>query len=140
MRAIHPRALSVALGAILGGVLLSGCVQHHHHTRPQKAVVVQKKGPPPWAPAHGYRHKHESGVELVFDSGLGVYVVLGHDGYYFHKDRFYHYTDGKWFRSVSFTTSWGAVRIDDVPARLRVKHVKKSKKKGKGNFPAKHRR
>ncbi|MFQ5585276.1 MAG: hypothetical protein ACE5GF_00390, partial [Thermodesulfobacteriota bacterium] len=54
---------------------------------PVKHVKVKSKkhGPPPHAPAHGYRHKHRHGVELMFDGGLGVYIAVGLSGIYFHN-------------------------------------------------------
>ncbi len=64
-------------------------------------VVVDEghgHGPPPWAPAHGYRRNHQRAyqhrdatVDLAFDSGLGVYVVVGLPNYY--------YWDGFYLRS-----------------------------------------
>lgn len=69
------------LFAPLAGALVSscstGCVQHgspgpHPHSEP-----------PLHAPAHGNRHSYGDGIELVFDSGLGLYVVSGRPHYYF---------------------------------------------------------
>ena len=70
---------------------VAGCVHHHHHSGKGASgpVVLKKAGPPPHAPAHGYRHKHEHGVELVFDSQLGVYVVVGWKDHFFSAGRYY---------------------------------------------------
>jgi hypothetical protein len=76
--------LQMAFGLAL--LVSFGCGTPHHHHRGQ---VVREPGPPPWAPAHGYRHKHAQGMELVYDAQLGVYVVVGRDGLYFRHDRFY---------------------------------------------------
>jgi len=46
-------------------------------------------GPPAHAQAHGYRHKQVAGFELVFDSNLGLYVVVGHHDYYYCVSYFY---------------------------------------------------
>src|SRR5262245_11687981 len=56
-------------------------------------VIVREggaHGPPPWAPAHGHRRHHQRAyqhrdatVDMVFDSGLGVYVVVGLPNYYY---------------------------------------------------------
>ena len=52
-------------------------------------------GPPPHAPAHGYRHKAQRhGAELEFDSGLGVYVVVGVPLHYY-LDGLYLRLDGR---------------------------------------------
>jgi hypothetical protein len=136
MPTLFPRVLSVTLSASFGAALLSGCVYHHHH-RSGPVAVVQRGGPPPWAPAHGYRHKHPHGVELVFDSGLGVYVVLGHPGCYFYRDRFLRYDDGYWRATLDLKGSWVVVRAEEVPAGLRGKHAKKMHP-GRGGPPAKH--
>lgn len=42
-------------------------------------------GPPPWAPAHGYRAKHQyryyPGPQVYFDSGRGLYFWLSGGGW-----------------------------------------------------------
>ncbi|KIX15670.1 hypothetical protein [Dethiosulfatarculus sandiegensis] len=42
-------------------------------------------GPPPWAPAHGYRAKHQyrywPGVQVYFDLGRGVYFWFSNSGW-----------------------------------------------------------
>src|SRR5262245_650986 len=88
------------LGAALGCATLLACgpvhsvtIGHRDPGYPGHPPVVEEDhhhgGPPPWAPAHGYRHKqhrayqsHEGSVELVFDSGIGVYAVVGFPNYY----------------------------------------------------------
>lgn len=75
-------------------------------------------GPPPHAPAHGYRRKHRrSGAELVFDSGLGVYVVVGLP-VYFAGERFYRLGDAGWEISVDLDGPWRAVAYHAVPPKL----------------------
>jgi len=39
-------------------------------------------GPPAHAPANGYRYKYQ-GHDMVYDSGLGVYVVIGQSSVYY---------------------------------------------------------
>ena len=50
-----------------------------------KKVKHKKKGPPPHAPAHGYRHKNQDGIQLQFDNNLGVYIVITMPGVYFYN-------------------------------------------------------
>ena len=58
-------------------------------------------GPPPHAPAHGHRHKLRGhGGSLTFDSGLGVYVVVGHGDLFYWRDHFYRWHDGGWQTSA----------------------------------------
>lgn len=132
------RLAGLACGLLALALFLPACVHHHHHHRsaPAKVTRVNRGGPPPWAPAHGYRHKHHDGVELVFDAKLGVYVVLGHDHYFFHGDRFYRDHDGRWLVSAQFHGPWVSVAVTDLPSGLRVTKHKKHKHHGRGH-PAK---
>jgi hypothetical protein len=134
------RRAGLYCGLLALALLLPACVHHHHHhrTAPAQAKVkhAKKGGPPPWAPAHGYRHKHHDGVELVFDGKLGVYVVLGHDHHFFHGDRFYRQHDGKWLVSAQFHGPWVTLAVTDLPSGLRVTRHKKHKHRGRGH-PAK---
>jgi hypothetical protein len=122
----------------------SGCVIHHHHERPpgSQKVVVQKSGPPPHAPAHGYRHKHRSAhgdVQLVFDSGLGVYVIVDVPDHYFHGDRYFKHVKGVWYTSERLDRDWVVISARKVPAGLAKRYAKaKGKKKGHAKHPAKH--
>lgn len=54
--------------------------------------------PPPHGPVHGHRWHHSSGVELIFDSYLGVYVVSGWPQHYWWDGHFYRYRSGIWHR------------------------------------------
>jgi hypothetical protein len=127
------RTLSLsALGIAALAFVASGCVHevHHHHHDKHKA---HKGGPPPWAPAHGYRHKHHHGVELVFDAGLDVYVVVGHPGIYFRSDEYYCLRGGEWYAGPRFDGPWKATRLDHLPPGLRKKYAKGQPGKGKGH-------
>ena len=130
-------AILVVIGAI--GVLPS-CITHHHHGRVPTAVVAHRSGPPPHAPAHGYRHKHAThagDIDLVFDSGLGLYVVVGRPGHYFHRDRYYRQVESGWRVSARIDTGWAVVTLRELPLGLA---KKAAKSKRRGPHPAKHRR
>jgi hypothetical protein len=88
-----------------------------------------KADPPPWAPAHGYRYKHADGVELIFDSGLGLYIVANFPNIYFSRDHFYRWNDDKWQRSASFNGPWEIIGSEQLPPGLQ---KDKGKSKGKG--------
>ena len=108
---------------------LAGCVLPHHHAhRAPAPVVVHAPGPPPHAPAHGYRQKHrQHDLELVFDSGFGVYVVVGWENHFFHQDRFYRLFDGHWEISTRIDGGWASIRAGDLPKGLAKKrgHAKR---------------
>lgn len=137
----------IVAGAHVAGLAMlataaAGCAyvhDYHHHDgkAPPAHAQVYQPGPPPHAPAHGYRHKHHGGVELVFDAGLGVYVVVGHAGHYHDGDRYYRWKDGGWSVSVRLDGGWSRVAAHDVPPGLRAKHAKGKPKPRRGP-PAKH--
>ena len=85
-----------------------------------------KHGPPPHAPAHGYRHKHQ-GVELVYDSGRGVYVVIDLPSHYYFKGLYYRRGEIQWEAGVNIDGPWEFVSEDAMPKGLRAKGKGKSK-------------
>ncbi len=85
-----------------------------------------KHGPPPHAPAHGYRHKHQ-GVELVYDSGRGVYVVVDFPLHFNFKGQYYRYHEPHWEAGVHFDGPWESVSEEALPRGLRAKEKGKSK-------------
>jgi hypothetical protein len=91
---------------------------------------VYRHGPPPHAPAHGYRHKYE-GVELVYDSGRGVYVVIDLPNHYYFKGRYYRRGEVQWEACVHIDGPWEFVSEDAMPKGLRAKEKVKVKAKGK---------
>ncbi|MBW2316987.1 MAG: hypothetical protein JRH10_22740 [Deltaproteobacteria bacterium] len=121
---------------------LRGCVYLAPSQR-APSIFAQGHGPPPHAPAHGHRHRrHQDELELVFDAGLGVYSVVGRPDYYWHRDRYLHWTSGSWRVSRRFDGRWAGISIDAVPAGLVSKHSKhhrKKKHRKKHRWPAKHR-
>ena len=98
------KTLALLLGAGLLGT--TGCihVHHRHHGAhgPEVARDDHRHGPPDHAPAHGHRRKHprHSGVEIVFDDGIGVYTVVGRSGIYWDGDRYLRWHDSSWWVSA----------------------------------------
>ncbi len=135
-RSLH---VACALGVL---ALLSGCfyghVAHHgqrHHGH--APVAVHAPGPPPHAPAHGHRHKHAlKGVELVFDSALGVYAVAGWNDHFFYDGRFYRQAAAGWELSVRIDGGWAMAQYSLLPQRLAKHGHAKHRKKWK-HHPAK---
>ena len=89
-----------------------------------------KHGPPPHAPAHGYRHK-QHGVELVYDSGRGVYVVIGLPHHYYFKGHYYRLRETNWEAGVHIDGPWEFVSDEALPRGLRAKEKGKGKGKSK---------
>jgi hypothetical protein len=134
----------VVLAALVG--LLCSCAPlnsitigrsgHHsrHHDDHQK-VGHRGAGPPPHAPAHGYRHKHKQkhggDVDLVFDSELGVYAVIGIPDRYYWNGHYLRIDDGQWSVSIDLGSEWKPRSEDSLPTGLRKKHAGKHEKHDK---------
>lgn len=126
------RHLAIGLVVIF---VTSGCVavSHHHAQRGH--------GPPPHAPAHGYRH-HHGDTQLVFDSEIGVYLVVGHPDYFFWDGHFLRFHGTSWEVSASLRGPWTLYADRSLPPGLRKAHpakAKRGKHKHKGHVPAKGR-
>ena len=137
-----PHVLLLALGS---AVVLGCAHQHHRVSLPFPAgrsapAVHAKHGPPPHAPAHGYRHKHAAhGVELVFDTKIGVYTVSGRRDHYFLDDHYYRLHDGAWSVSVELGSGWTHIADHKLPKGLRPSKAAKHKRRRRA-VPAKHAR
>lgn len=127
------------IGAILLALLLSfatGCVVAE---RPHREVVVvesREPGPPPWAPAHGWRRKHE----YHYYPTIQVY-------YYPHVHRYYWLEGGDWRVSARLPAHYVVeqhkrvvIELDDEPHKQHHKikrdyppdFFERGKGKGKG--------
>lgn len=109
---------------------LTSCARHHHPSFYSTSKSKKGNGPPPHAPAHGYRHKHQHGVELVYNSELGVYVVIGFPNHYFCRDHYFRLGGENWEISTHIKGPW-IVAANDVPSGLKLKGKKKAKGKHK---------
>jgi hypothetical protein len=128
---LTPRIRSSArFGAPICGLLftlliLSSCGRSNlkvvHQPAPSEVVVV-KQGPPPHAPAHGYRHKHEGKVELCYDSALQVYVVTGHKDCWFRDQSYFRLVKGSWEMSLSYGGPWTPAPAKSLPPGLAKKY------------------
>ncbi len=85
-------------------------------------------GPPPHAPAHGYRHKHQ-GIELVYDSGRGIYVAVEFPLHFYLKGSFYRFHDSQWEISTNIKGPWKVIAEEELPPGLRAKEKEKGKSK-----------
>jgi len=113
------RHLAVGIGAIALAFSGSGCTQLVVQ-EPAPHEVSRGHGPPPHAPAHGYRTKTQQGTELVFDRGLGVFVVVGLPGAYFWGDSYYRQGGGgRWERCDRLDGAWAPIVETSLPPGLR---------------------
>jgi hypothetical protein len=116
------RLASACLAAACLALGASGCLYVHETSSSSSSSSGQSRGhgPPSWAPAHGARYKHASGVTLVFDSGMDVYVVAELPGTYFRDERFYRrLANGDWGAAAWPNGPWTAVATNALPPGLR---------------------
>ena len=118
--ALVRRLLREALPTLLAASCLLGVPGCALHRTPEAIAAHDgdELGPPPLAPAHGWRRRHPDGVEIVYRSELGAYVVVGVDDAYYCDDVFYLWDSGRWLRAPHFTGPWLAVPASEVPANL----------------------
>lgn len=76
-------------------------------------------GPP--HPPHGYGYVY-GGVDMVFDSGLGLYIVTGYPDCYFFGGRYYRYHAPYWEYSPHLNGPWRLEPYESLPPSLRGRH------------------
>lgn len=116
------RNLAIAIGAVALGFAGSGCTQVIVQ-EPAPQQVSRGHGPPPHAPAHGYRARTPQGAEVVFDRGLGVFVVVDLPGAYYWRDWYYRQeSGGRWERCDRLDGAWVGIVEASLPPGLRGWH------------------
>ena len=126
------KILSVVI-LICMSLMLVSCRNFSIGTRPARRYEsrpVLKPGPPPHAPAHGYRRKYQ-GVELVYDSGRGIYVVIGFPNHYYFKGHYYRLGEVEWEVGVILEGPWKVISYDELPKGLRMDKKGRGKARGK---------
>jgi len=114
-----------AVGLVCAMLMLVSC---ESETVGWKSGRKSRHGPPPHAPAHGYRHKYH-GVELVYDWGHGVYVVVGFPSHYFYEGHFYRFQGDQWEMSVEIGGPWKSVSGASLPPGLQAEGQTNAKPK-----------
>ncbi len=99
-------------------------------------------GPPPHAPAHGYRHKHQhhgQDLEFVFDSSMGVYIVVGMPNRFYWNGYYLRIDGDQWYASVKLDSDWEPRGDDSLPPGMKKhkNHPKAKHGKSKKSRPAK---
>ncbi len=100
--------------------LMTGACYHYRGAGPGAG-----HGPPPHAPAHGYRHKQANGLDLIYDSGVGLYIVSGWSNHYYKAGNYYRWHKGRWESGPKLKGPWKGASKKALPPGLQ-------KKKGKG--------
>ena len=108
---------------VLPITLLMGCVgstavrydSHPHYY--EHSDVYYRSGPPPYAPAHGYRH-HYHNHDMIYDSGIRAYIVVGLPDYYYDNGFYFRYSDRGWQISGSLDGRWELTDERRVPKTL----------------------
>lgn len=112
----------VLLPLVFTSLFLGGCynrgvlvipAETHSHT-----TVITTYAPPPYAPAHGYRHHHHN-HELVFDSRFGAYVIINNPGLYFYGDHYIRFYNDSWQITTRLEDTWQPARQNDIPRKLK---------------------
>ena len=115
-----PKKTGLVIVAVTFVCLLVSCETVNVHRFPAPGQRVGH-GPPPHARAHGYCRKHANGLELVYDSTFGVYVIMGMPDHYYWEDQFYRIYGGVWEVSLRVDADWAPATIESLPVGLRKK-------------------
>jgi hypothetical protein len=82
-------------------------------------IAQNESGSPDQAPANVDKRGNEK-VVLTYDDRMDVYVVDGHDDWYYTAGQFYRKVQGAWEWSVCVSGPWKAVaNRNDLPPGLR---------------------
>jgi len=75
---------------------------------------------PPNRPSAGFVFYYEpQAVRLVYNTGLGVYLVEGHPHCYYHRGRFYRVDNGVWVSTTNFKAGkWKKAKRNSLPPGL----------------------
>lgn len=72
-------------------------------------------------PAHGYRRKNRHGMEVIYDSNLDLYIVVGYPGYYYYDGLYYRKHDNQWESSSDLKDHWKKSSKHGMPKGLQNK-------------------
>ena len=112
-------------------LVTSSCSRYGVYHEPT-VTVSKDNGPPAHAPAHGYRRKHIDGVELVFESSIGLYVVVGYPDHYYHDGYYYRLSGGLWEMSLKLDGGWKFASEKSLPPGLKIKAKANDNDNGRG--------
>lgn len=117
---MNTTARKIILVILAGSALtLSGCAVYPAHS----GYVYEQysNGPPPYAPAHGYRSTYNA-HNMVYDSHLGVYVLLGLPDQYYYDNVYYRYNSKNWYYRHNDKDKWRKYDKRKLPPGLARKY------------------
>jgi hypothetical protein len=129
--------LATAIALLTGCGPISSVTFGKSGRHASRVETSRRPGPPPHAPAHGHRYKQMHAgreIQLEFDSGLGVYVVLDFPDRYYWDGHYLRLEGGTWYSSAEPDGGWAPVTTSRVPPGLQKQQQKphqKAKKRGK---------
>ncbi len=103
--------------ALLMGCAGSTAVRYDSHPHYEHSDVHYRSGPPPYAPAHGYRH-HYHNHDMIYDSGIRAYIIVGLADYYYDNGYYFRYSNQRWQSSGRLDGGWNVTDEHRVPQRL----------------------
>lgn len=103
--------------ALLMGCVGSTAVRYDSHPHYEYSDVYYRTGPPPYAPAHGYRH-HYHNHDMIYDSGIRAYIIVGMPDYYYDNGFYFRYSNIGWQISGSLNDGWKVTDERRVPKTL----------------------
>jgi hypothetical protein len=112
------RTVSFLLLAVVLLIITVSCSTVGVYQKPGPGIG---HGPPAHARAHGYRRKQVAGMELVFDSSLGLYVVVGYPDHYYFDGYFYRHRNSVWEITQHPDGGWNRVSDKSIPKGLQKK-------------------
>ena len=89
-------------------------LQHHGNHNPVDHTPIN----------HGDR-RHHQGHELIYNSAIGVYLVINQTDIYFHNNRYFRHHRGAWQSAKHLNNTWQAARHKNLPHKLRNSQYKK---------------
>jgi len=112
------KIIILGLALSVSGCVKSTSVRYDNHPN----YSYYKSGPPPHAPAHGYRH-HYHHHDMIYDSGIRSYIVVGWHDHYYSDGFYFRFRDGRWQISINLSDGWRDAREREMPYSLyRSKH------------------
>tara|TARA_R110002050_G_scaffold268113_1_gene410090 strand:- start:144350 stop:145081 length:732 start_codon:yes stop_codon:yes gene_type:complete len=103
--------------ALLVGCTSNTAVRYDSSPHYKYSDVYYRSGPPPHAPAHGYRHHHHS-HDMIYDSGIRAYILVGLPGYYYDDGFYFRYSNIGWQFSAYLNDGWRVTDERRVPKTL----------------------